>query len=99
MFQRKLSTDIMRMDSMMANLISNKEKLSKMFNHAETGKTTSIAQFDFDVSEYTEEDANADKKLEAMKIQNSTRNLTQGQAKGKARAKAAKVARKKSRRR
>ena len=90
MFQKKLSTDIMRLDSMMNNLITNKGMLNRLFNFAETNKTSNTKELAYEVSEYTEEDAHKDKELETMKAQNQTTKLSGHQKKARAKKKAAK---------
>jgi len=96
MFQKKLSTDIMRLDSMMNNLITNKGMLNRLFNFAETNKTSNTKELAYEVSEYTEEDAHKDKELETMKAQNQTTKLSGHQKKARAKKKTAKKAKKKS---
>lgn len=95
LFMQKLNTDIARLDSMMFNLIKNKSLLSLLFNFSEAHKDK-WADADFEIIEYTEEDANNDKKLEALKAQNQ-RKIMVNSMKKKNKRKAVKKSRKANR--
>lgn len=103
MVMKKVNADISRLDSMMYNIIKNKEFLWHFFSYAESNKTNGNKELAY-VKEYTEEDAQKDKQMEQSKIiaaqrkQASVMKQPDARKKVKARrakAKAAKKARKK----
>jgi len=96
MLQRKLSTDIMRMDNMMHNLVINKGLLNHLFNFAELNKLSSELEFEHEVSEYSAEDAAADKKKEHIAAKNQVHSMNPARATNRKKAKKAKEARKKN---
>lgn len=97
MFQKKLSADIMRLDSMMNNLVINKGHINRLFNFAEEQRELSTTEFDHEITEYSEVDALADKKKEHMLAQQYQRNQKPWRAATRAKAKQSKEARKKQR--
>jgi len=84
LFQQKLSTDIMRLDNMMNNLIMNKSIVGKLFNFAEQNKTNGVEGME-KAQAYSDEDAQKDKQAEYMQTRNMRRNLQQWKPKRKKR--------------
>lgn len=94
MVMKKVNADISRIDSMMYNIIKNKEFLSLFFSYAEANKTNGNTELD-DVQEYTEEDAQKDKQMEQSKIIDAQRKqasiMKQPDARNKIKARRAKA--------
>jgi len=84
LFQQKLSTDIMRLDSMMNNLVLNKTAIGKLFKFAEQNKNNGVAGME-EAQAYSDEDAHKDKQAEMLQARNMRTNLQQGKPKRKKR--------------
>lgn len=96
LLKSKIMADVARLDSMMFNIIRNKSLLSTYMNFAEKFEATG-AESDYEVLEYTDQDAQADKALENEKLKNRSPILNKGKAQRKSKVKAQKKARKNNR--
>ena len=98
LFKQKVYADIARLDSMMYNIVKNKSMLSTLTKFVDENIENGTEDLT-ELEAYTQEDAEADRKLEQTKMMNNKRMIRSPQAQKKAlrkaKAKGRKINRKK----